>query len=296
MSMNVSGQEKGLRSGTLLLVGSAIAVIGGVVWWFSGGSDSKAESKARELRSRKVVSTASDRKARSDRGRRQRAQAGKSSERRVPVKPDFISDLEADRKLTAEMRKIFFELQAALDLEDAKKVYALVHKLQLMDEWPDGIPREVKLKALQALSWFGASGMAEAVGFLGDSDPEIRQEALSEFEEMLSDWDLGDRGISDILKQVVTVVHDHDALDAFFMELNNMRPTVKAETALAIFDSRNADAISVLEENLGFAFESDVEVRTREDVEQYLADAEQAYKDDPELAATDEEFYGPFKK
>ena len=91
-----------------------------------------------------------------------------------------------------------------------------------MDEWPDGIPRSVKMKALQALSWFGAAGMAEAVGFLADKDPEIRQESLSKFEEMLSDWDLGDTGISEIIKQVVKVVHDKDALENIIYNLGKI--------------------------------------------------------------------------
>ena len=80
------------------------------------------------------------------------------------------------------------------------------------------------------------------------------------------------------------------------MEMNNMRDTVKAQTALNIYDSQNKEAISVLEENLELIFgDADYEVKTREDVEKFLKDAEQAYKDDPEKAADDEEFYGPPK-
>ena len=309
------GSQKGLKAGSLLLVGGTIAAIVAAVWCMSGGGDSDAESEVRELRSRKIASTtAKGKSAKKNLSKRDRhaeylksllppepkveaKPVEKVEEKKIPlVKPDFLTDLDEEKKMTAEMKRMFLELQAALDLDNAKKVYALVHKLQLMDEWPDGIPRSVKMKALQALSWFGAAGMAEAVGFLADKDPEIRQESLSKFEEMLSDWDLGDTGISEIIKQVVKVVHDKDALDAFYFELNNMRPTVKADTVLAIYDSKNPEAISVLKDSMEFIFESaDGEIKTRADVEAYLENALQVYEDNPEKAADDEEFYGPPK-
>ena len=287
-------------SKTAFFVGGALLAIGAAIWFMVGGADSEAVSRGRELRSRKIVGAKAketDRKVRANRIRERHPNGVKVNVKPVQVKPDFFADLEEDKKMTAEMKKIFLELQAALDLEDAKKVYALVHKLQLMDEWPDGIPREVKLKALQALSWFGASGMAEAIGFLADHDPEVRQASLEKFEEMLTDWDLGDTGISEIIKQVVKVVHDKDALDAFYFELNNMRPTVKAETVLAIYDSENPDAIAVLKDSMEFVFESaDGEIKDRAGVEKYLKAARDAYKKDPAQAAEDAEFYGPPKK
>ena len=285
-----------------LPVGAAIAVIAALGYILFGGGDAPNGSDGdATLRSRRRIASAerqADHKARADRIRdRKKVKAEKVKERPAPVKPDFLADLEADKKMTAEMKKLFLDLQAALDLDNAKRVYALVHKLQLMDEWPDGIPRAVKLKALQALSWFGAAGMAEAVGFLADSDPEVRQVSLEKFNEMLSDWDLGDTGVSEIIKQIVKVVHDKDALDSFYMELNNMRPTVKADTALAICDSGNPDAIAVLEDNLEFVFDTaDVEVKTREDIERYLENAQKDYEENPEKAQEDEDFYGPVKK
>ena len=286
------------KTSIFLIAGAALA-IGAAVWYIvAGGEASPDPARMQELRSRKVISDVKAGKPKALAKRERRAQGEKVEEKKIPlVKPDFLTDLDEEKKMTAEMKKMFLELQAALDLEDSRKVYALVHKLQLMDEWPDGIPREVKLKALQALSWFGASGMAEAIGFLADSDPEIRQASLEKFEEMLTDWDLGDTGISAIIKQVVKVVHDKDALDAFYFELNNMRPTVKAETVLAIYDSKNPEAISVLKDSMEFVFESaDGEIKDRAGVEKYLKEAQEAYKKDPAQAAEDAEFYGPPKK
>ena len=276
----------------------AALLIGAAMWYIFGTGESQGTEQERVLRSRRIAEK--DPAARKD---ARRIPSAKKTHKRAPStaikveKPNLALSAAEEAKLTEEMRRIYQDLQQALDDEDKKKVFALVHKLQSMDEWPDGIPQSVKLRALDALAWFGSSGMAEAIGFLADGDAEVVNTAIEKFEEMLCDFDLGDRGVSEILSQIVKVVHDRDALDSFYMEMNNMRDTVKAQTALNIFDSRNKEAISVLEENLEFIFgEADYEVKTREDVEKFLKDAEQAYKDDPEKAQDDEEFYGPPKE
>ena len=279
-----------------LLIGAAIVVIAAAVWCLSG-SDSSGEAEDRQtLRSRKIV----DRKARKGNGlaRLRKDRDGKKTAKKVnlgKVKPDFLDDPEEIRKLNEEMKKMFLDLQAALDLDDRKKVYALIHKLQLMDEWPDGIPRSVKLKALQALSWFGAEGMAEAIGFLADSDAEIRETAVEQFERMFSDsWGLGDIKLAETMVQAVKVVSDTEALDSFYDQFSNMRDTIKAETALKILDGDNATAAKELESKLEEIFDTEeYKVKTREDVEKFLKDAQQAYKDDPQRAKDDEEMYGP---
>ena len=280
-----------------LLIGAAIVVIAAAVWCLSG-SDSSGKAEDRQtLRSRKIV----DRKAKKERKLsllKKKARDGKKTATKVnlgKVKPDFLDDPEEIRKLNEEMKKMFLDLQAALDLDDRKKVYALIHKLQLMDEWPDGIPRSVKLKALQALSWFGAEGMAEAIGFLADSDQEIRETAVEQFERMFSDsWGLGDIKLAETMVQAVKVVSDADALDSFYDQFSNMRDTIKAETALKILDGENRAAAKELESKLSEIFDTDeYEVKTREDVEKFLKNAQQVYKDDPQKAKDDEEMYGP---
>ena len=284
------------RSGFLFFAGVAL-LIGAAIWFVSRSDESQKIEQGNVLKPRKIA----EKEAAEAKNAPHRIQEVKrpvwDKPRTVKIeKPNMSLSAEEDAKLTEEMRRIYHDLQQALDDEDKNKVIALVHKLQSMAEWPDGIPQSVKMRALDALSWFGGSGMAEAVGFLADRDTEVVNLAIDKFEEMLSDYDLGDVGVSEILSQIVKVVHDTDALDTFYMELNNMRDTVKAQTVLNIYDSGNKEAISVLEENLEFIFsDSDNDIKTREDVENFLKDAEQAYKDDPEKAQDDEDFYGPPK-
>ncbi len=208
-------------------------------------------------------------------------------------RPDLDLEIEAEAKLTEEIRLIYEQLQAAFDANDRANVIKFVQKLQSLKEWPDDIPNAVKLKALDALAWFGAPGMVEAVGFLADRDEEVVQSTIEKFDEMLSDVSLGDKGAADILSQIVKVVHDRDAIDTFLMRMNDMRPTVKAELALQIYHSGNQDAIAVMDQNVEFVFsDSENEIATIADIEQYLENARQEYIDSPEKAQEDEEFYG----
>lgn len=289
---------KSIFRGGFVFFAIAALLIGAAIWYIFGSDESQKIEQGRVLRSRRIAEKDATRAGKgASRLPSAKKTFKKASASAVKVeKPNLTLSAIEDAQLTEEMRRIYQDLQQALDDEDKKKVFALVHKLQSMDEWPDGIPQSVKLRALDALAWFGSSGMAEAVGFLADGDSEVVNTAIEKFEEMLCDFDLGDRGISEILSQIVKVVHDTDALDSFYMEMNNMRDTVKAKTALNIYDSKNKEAISVLEENLELIFgDADYEVKTREDIEKFLKDAEQAYKDDPEKAQDDEDFYGPPK-
>lgn len=284
---------------SFLLVGAAL-VIGTTVWYCNHGGDADVIERGRELRSRKISNVAkkdAHKRGKVDAKRGKRGKVAAESKRVSPVKPDFSSEIEDESALTGKMKQIFKDLQDALDENDKKQVFALVQKLQAMDEWPDDIPRSVKMKALDALAWFGAEGFAEAAGFLADSDAEVVKSAVEKFEEMLLDSsELGDKATSKIIQQITKVVHDRDALDTFVLELDNMRDTVKAETARSIFESGNQDAIFALKENLEFIFSDiDKEEITLADIEKFRQDAEQAYKDDPEKAKDDEDFYGPWK-
>lgn len=277
---------------------AAVLVIGAGIWYVACDSRELGHEDAKILRSRKIAEAKARALARKNGGKYKRSSRDEAvREKTVHVKPNFSAEAEDEAKLSGVMRMLFAELQEALDANNKTKVYALVHKLQKMDEWPDDVPKSVKMKALEAIAWFGPGGAAEATGFLADSDPEVVQETLDKFEEMLMDSELGDTGVAEILKQIVKVVHDTDALDMFYMELDNMRGTVKAETTLAILDTGTPEAVAVMKDNFDFIYSMDIQADeiTREDIENFLKKKQQEYKDNPELAKEDEEFYGPPK-
>ena len=283
---------KKLFSGKTLLVIGAIAVIGAAVWYIAAG-DARPTDKTGSDGSILVSGKKSGKAANGAKialNKPKRRKPGEKATAPVrPPRPDFTEEV----KLSGEMRKMLLDLQNALDVEDKKKVFALVHKLQLMDEWPDGIPMAVKKKALEALAWFGAAGIAEAIGFLADSSEEIRSMAVETFERQFSDcWDLGDYKLADTLVAATKVLPYSDAIRSFYDQFGNMRNSVKGDTAKRIWESGTPQAIQVLEENLDFIFGEDV--KSRKDIDKYIKEAKKAEDSlSPEEKKDLEEQYGP---
>lgn len=286
-----------LRSG-IFFAGAAILVIGAAVWYVSGGGDSDEVARGRELRSRKIAE-AKPAKVKGAKGFKKVSKVKESKAVRIArdEKPQISLEAAEEAKLTAEMREIYHELQKALDSEDKKRVFALVRRLQGMDEWPDGIPKSVKRHALNALAWFGASGIAEAVGFLADADPEIRQQAMDTFEQQFEDsWDLGDAKLAEIMVSMAKLVDNTESLEAYYDQFSNMRPRVRAEAVRGIYESGTENAKSLLDQKLSEIFEEDFgyTVNNRGDVDKYLRDAIAEEQNNSEKAQEYEEIYGKF--
>ena len=167
-------------------------------------------------------------------------------------KPTFALDDDDEANLNEEQRKTIMAIRAALDNNDRKTVLRLVQKLQKSDEWPDGIPKSVKMAAIEALGWFGSSCLPELAGFLGDSDQEVIQAAIDKYQEMLADFELSDTERSEILVQASKVIDDADAIDSMMFELNNMRHSVAVETIKRLMADGNAATKSILPNNVEF--------------------------------------------
>lgn len=197
-------------------------------------------------------------------------------------------------ELSKEIAAIYSEIRKSFDndpfMDSPKSRKALLAAVQkLLAQTANGavVPGFVKRNTIDMLGWAGGDGLSEMVGFMADADAEVATYAREKFQDALDDFTLSDREISAILKEVVKVEHDQESLDMYISQLSNMRNSVKVDTALAIADSGNEDALAVLENNLDFHFgagEGDYEVKTREDVVQYG-------KDNPD-GEDDEAFYG----
>ncbi len=221
------------------------------------------------------------------------AAARKRLESRKPVpiggdeaarqKPTFAVEDEEELNLTEEQRKLIEEIRKALDMEDKKTVVRLVQRMQASDEWPDGIPKSIRMAAIEALGWFGVSCLPEIAGFLADADAEVLQTAVEKYEEALSDFDLSDRERSLILIQAAKVITDADAMDSMLFELNNMRHSVAVETIKELMVSGSDATKSVLPDNIEF-YTGEEEITTAEQLDEWL-------KENPD-DEDDEEFYG----
>lgn len=275
-------------------VGAAVLVAGLAAWWLMPG-DAEGDGEA-AARSSSAIGEAPAKGRAASRINVRRQKPGAAAEvTEERIRPDMKLDDADERSLTAEMLAVYRALQEALDHDDKKRVFALVRQLQKMDEWPDGIPISVKKRALDALAWFGASGISEAIGFLEDSNPEVRDSAIETFEKQLADnWDCGDYALSEIVVALSKVVTDANALDSFYDQFDNMRPSVRAATVAKIYESGNDSAKQVLDKNLESIFSlEDTEVKTREDVAKVVAAAEAEEASDPEKKKEYDDMYGP---
>lgn len=205
---------------------------------------------------------------------------------KIKVRPSFAIDDDDEASLNAEQRKLIEAIRDALNHEDKKRVLKLVHALQTSDEWPDGIPKSIKMAAIEALGWFGSACLPEVVGFLGDGDDDVVRSAIEKFETALCDLDLSDRERSVILIQASKVINDSDAMESMLFELNNMRHSVAVETLKALMVDGNEATKKVLADQIEF-YTGEENLDTPKKLDEWL----EKNPDD----ADDEAFYGGSK-
>ncbi|MBR3822159.1 MAG: hypothetical protein IKJ45_13010 [Kiritimatiellae bacterium] len=194
--------------------------------------------------------------------------------------------LEEERGLTAEMKKVLRFLRDVSDSDNKSEVIRMVQELQKSKDWPDSVPKVVRLAAIEALGWFGSSCLPEAVGFLADVDEEVVACAMSQFEEAVGDLEKSDSERAEILVLASMVVTDSDAMDSMLMELNNMRNSVAAETVKQLWLNGNMTTQKLLSEAIE-SVTGEEGIDTPEKLDAWLVEN----PDDEE----DEEFYGGIK-
>lgn len=230
------------------------------------GSDGKGRSdkrkKARRIKS--IKKNTLDRK---------KVLAQKREERRSAEKS--VGDDESN--LTPAQRKLLESIEQALDNEDKATLLRLIQQLQQSPGWPGSVPVSIRLAAVEALEWFGASCLPEAVGFLADPDEEVSQSALSQFEDAVEDSDLSDTERSGIMVMASQVVTDTDTLDSMFFELNNMRNSVAVDTIKKLWKNASAAALPPLAEAVE-SFTGEDGIDTPEKLDAWLREN----PDDPE--------------
>ncbi len=198
-------------------------------------------------------------------------------------KPTFALDDDDESKLTEVQRSIIEAIRAALDAENKKEVLKLVQGLQKSPEWPDGIPKSIKMAAIEALGWFGKSCLPELAGFLGDADPEVVEFATDKYSEMLSDIELSDYERAEILVAASKIINDSEAMDSMLSEVNNMRHSVAVNTFKTLWKEGNAATKQVLPDNIEF-YTGEENISTPEKLDKWL-------KENPD-DEDDDEFYG----
>lgn len=201
-------------------------------------------------------------------------------------KPAFVLDDDDESKLNAEQRKTIEAIRDALANDDKPRVLKLVQKLQASDEWPDGIPKSIKMAAIEALGWFGSSCLPEIAGFLADGDPEVVKSATDKYEEALADPELSDRERAKILIEAGKIIDDPEEMDAMLFSLIEMRHSVAVETMKTLMAEGNDATQQALPDNIAF-ITGEEGMDSPEKLDAWL-------KENPDDDG-DEEFYGGSK-
>ena len=193
---------------------------------------------------------------------------------------------DGEKALSDAQRALLDELQEALDDESFRRVAKIVKQIQ--DDYRKGgdavVPSYMREQAVEALSWFLPDSLAELIGFMADSNPEVLEDVMKNFTEGIDDAELSDRELAAIFKKVAPIIEDDDAIDAILMGLeNDMRNSVAVETYKEIAKT-GSDAIKqrLVESMQDFTGEDDL--TAPEQLDAWL-------KENPD-DEDDDEFYG----
>ena len=192
-------------------------------------------------------------------------------------------------KLTAEMREILAAIQDCLEREDRKALSKVCEKIaKIQRERGEGsVPASVRAKAVEAVGQFLPASLAELVGFMADSDPEVVDSVFEQLDTLLNDTTIGDRELAGMLVAMSKVLTNEDAIDSLAMAVDmNMR---KVNTCKQILDSGNDAVVTRMKETIAEILEVEVnELPTRnEDIKQKLTEWLEENPDGED----DEEFY-----
>ena len=192
----------------------------------------------------------------------QKVRAQKINQSLGADKPDMSLTLDEEANLSAEMKDILAQLQDALDDNDAQKVSKLAERILVTQrkKGQDAVPPYVREKAVEAIGFFLPGSLADLVGFMADSDPDVLQDVMDKFAEAIDDPDLGDRELSSILTSVAKVLNNEDAVEALFFAIeSDMRHSVAVQTYLNVWENGSKEVqAKVLESISDFTGEDDI--------------------------------------
>ena len=266
----------------IAVVIGALVARGIGVYFLSGGGAEKGDGKA--LVAKKVIKFRN---------------AGKSSKRtsiRVKdkegeEKPNmFRLHEDEEESLTPEMKQLLADLQAELDADNGKGVAKLAEKV-LVEMRKNGanVPPFVRSKAVEALGWFLPDTISDLMAFLADSDPDVLQDALTQFDSALDDPSLGDRELAEIVKICSKAIKDDDALDSMFMAIeSSMRNSVAISTYKYIMENGTPEAKARINSSIE-DFTGEEGIQTKEGLDEWYN--QEGNQDDED----DEDFYAGTK-
>ncbi len=218
----------------------------------------------------------------------QKKGAAISQNRSYKEKPLLTDDIDFDdiSKLNETELELLRELQKGIDSSSLKRVAKAVEKIQKLqrEKGDDAVAVVVREAAVEALGYFLPESLAELIGFMADSDQDVLDDVLMQFEDAIDNSELGDRELSGIMTSVAKQISHEEALDSIFSGIEtDMRNSVAVATYKEILKSgTDAAKQRVWESVEDFTGE---EITTVEQLDEWL-------KQNPD-DEDDEDLYGP---
>lgn len=269
----------------IVLIGAvaAAAAISAFVYFGGQGESSAPEEKVSFKAKRPKKAKAAQTKAARREARLQKVFSDDS-------KPDLDFTEAELASISPELRKILAELQEAVDAENALKVSKLSEQIlvTMRKHGEAAVPPFVREAAVEAIGYFLPGSLADLVGFMKDSDPDVLQEVMDKFSEAIDDTGLGDRELSAILISVAKVLTEEDAVDSLFMSIeNDMRNSVAVETYLNVWENGSSEVKQRVAESIS-DFTGEDEIDSPEKLKKWLEENPDD-EDDPEFYAGDKD-------
>ena len=195
----------------------------------------------------------------------------------------------ADGEVSLDFKPILDQIQAAIDSERLADVRAAIAKMREKgllkaklagnSDWTRYVPKELRSKAVEALGDFGGGALTDLLSFLGDSDDEVMQSAINQFEMAVQDFNLSDREKAEVIKMTCQVVDDADFIDSMLSEAQEARNSVAIETLFYIKENGTDTAKSMVQEAIDF-FTGDDNITTIEAAQTWLEENPDGQYDD----------------
>ena len=230
---------------------AALMAVGIIAYVFWNGSPAPKESKQKAPAEEKGKKNNKGKKDSKWQGRKGKGSPSATTSSERSSARDMAEDEE--KALSDAQRALLDELQEALDDESLRRVATIVKKIQ--DDYRKGgdaaVPPYMREQAVEALSWFLPDSLAELIGFMADSNPDVLEDVMKNFTEGIDDAELGDRELADIFKKIAPMIKDDDAIDAILMGLeNDMRNSVAVETYKELFKTGSEEIKKRLVESM----------------------------------------------
>ena len=253
----------------ILIGGGVLALAAGTALWLGRGAftdadksdDTTARQGSRIEKAEKQKVGAKRIRPKRITGTRPNAQGSVSS-----AAPEAAAG-DNDNTLSAEDEKTVDAIQAALDDEKFDAVSRLAASVQ------SNPSVEVRLKAVEALQWFGEKALPELVPYLADGDEEVHSAAMDAVEQALmqvEDEKAKARHIESLL--MLNGVCSKDGITMLSGQLNALSDSaVAVATAVRIIESKsNPHAVDEMKEV--YKFHTDEDYTTPKAAEKWYAD------------------------